>query len=199
MTQTVDRAKRRFLTLATSVVGGAGAVGFAWPFLSSWQPSARARALGAPVEADISKLEEGAKLTVNWRGRPVWIVRRSKETLADLETLGGVLRDPQSEEAEQPPYIKGTARAIRPEILVMIGQCTHLGCSPLYKPEVSDEMMGDDWKGGFFCPCHGSKFDLSGRVYKSVPAPTNMPVPPYSFRGDNVVVIGVDPSAEEAA
>lgn len=198
MTQTVDRAKRRFLTLATSVVGGAGAVGVAWPFLSSWQPSARARAMGAPVEADISKLEEGARLTVNWRGRPVWIVRRSKETLADLETLTSSLRDPESEDAEQPEYIKGTSRAINPEFLVMIGQCTHLGCSPLYKPELGSEQMGADWKGGFFCPCHGSKFDLSGRVYKSVPAPTNMPVPPYSFRGDNVVVIGVDP-AEEAA
>lgn len=190
--ESIDAVKRRFLTVATGVVGGAGAVAAAWPFLSSWQPSARARALGAPVTIDISKLEPGAKLTDNWRGKPVWIVRRTPQMLENLPTLNDQLSDPNSEEQQQPEYITGVNRSLKPEILVMIGSCTHLGCSPTYKPDYPDELLGDDWKGGFFCPCHGSKFDLAGRVYKGVPAPLNLPVPPYRFANDTTVVVGED-------
>ncbi|MFM9271642.1 ubiquinol-cytochrome c reductase iron-sulfur subunit [Halomonas elongata] len=194
----VNKGRRRFLVAATTVIGAVGAVGVAVPFLSSWQPSARARAAGAPVKADISKLEPGQRMVVEWRGRPVWILDRSAEMIQRTEELGGDrLADPDSNEPQQPDYVQGPLRSIRPEIGVFIGICTHLGCSPLFKPEPNAEGVGvDDWPGGFFCPCHGSRFDLAGRVFRNVPAPLNLEVPPYHFESDAVIVVGED---EEAA
>ncbi len=192
MSDTIDTGKRRFLTTAASVVGGAGAVAVAIPFVSSIAPSARAEAAGAPVQINISQLEPGQLLTVEWRGKPVWIFRRSEEILNTLSTLNDELRDPQSEQAQQPEYCQNEGRSIRQELMVMVGICTHLGCSPTYRPEVAPEDLGSDWKGGFFCPCHGSRFDLAGRVFQGVPAPTNLEVPPYHFQGDNVVIVGED-------
>jgi ubiquinol-cytochrome c reductase iron-sulfur subunit len=191
----VDLKKRRFLTAATSVVGAVG-VGFALvPFIASMQPSARAKALGAPAEADISKLEPGQMLRVKWRGQPVWVVKRSEQMLKDLEGLTAQLADPNSEAPQQPEYAKNTFRSRKPEILVAIGICTHLGCSPTYRPEVAPADLGPDWKGGFFCPCHGSRFDLAGRVYKGVPAPTNLVIPPYRFLSDTLILVGDDGGA----
>lgn len=191
--ETVNTTRRRFLTAATSAVGVAGAVGIATPFLGSWQPSAKAKAAGAPVKADISKLEPGQLIVVEWRGKPVYIVNRTADMLASLPQLDATLKDPESVISAQPDYISGPERAIRPELLVVEGLCTHLGCAPKYRPEVgAADLGGDAWLGGFFCPCHGSKFDLSGRVYAGVPASTNLVVPPYSFESDRVVVIGVD-------
>jgi ubiquinol-cytochrome c reductase iron-sulfur subunit len=193
MSQSIDTGKRRFLTAAASVVGGAGAAAVAVPFVSSMLPSAKAEAAGAPVEVDISKLEVGQLLTVEWRGKPVWIFRRSQEVLADLETLNDSLRDPGSEViSQQPEYCKNDTRAIRDELMVLVGICTHLGCSPTYRPELAPADLGAEWKGGFFCPCHGSRFDLAGRVFQGVPAPINLQVPPYHFQGDNLVVVGQD-------
>ena len=191
----VDLKKRRMLTAATSVMGAVGAAYVAVPFLASWQPSARAKAAGAPVEADISKLEMGAMLRVKWRGKPVWIVRRSEEMLASLATLTDTLRDPDSNESLQPEYCKNEARAIKPEYFVGVGICTHLGCSPTYRPDVAPADLGADWKGGFFCPCHGSRFDLSGRVYAGVPAPTNLEIPPHQYLSDTNLLIGEDGGA----
>mgnify|MGYP001148264304 CR=1 FL=1 len=192
----VNSGRRKFLTAATSAVGVAGVVGVAVPFLGSWNPSAKAKAAGAPVKADIGKLEEGQMVVVEWRGKPVYVLRRSEAQLADLGKLDPVLKDPESEISEQPEYISGIARALRPDVLVLVGLCTHLGCAPKFRPEVgAADLGGDEWLGGFFCPCHGSKFDLSGRVYAGVPASTNLVVPPYSFEGDNVLVIGVDAEA----
>ena len=190
----VNRARRRFLVSATTVVGAVGAVGVAVPFLSSWQPSARALAAGAPVRADISKLEPGQRIVVEWRGKPVWILSRTAEMIERTEDLGGdILADPESAEPQQPDYASGPMRAIRPEIGVLVGLCTHLGCSPLFKPEPNASDVGvSNWPGGFFCPCHGSRFDLAGRVYRNVPAPINLEVPPYHFEGDAVIVIGED-------
>lgn len=190
MTEQVNLKRRRMLVAATTVVGGVGTVYLAVPFLSFWQPSAAARAAGAPVEADISKLEPGQKLTIEWRGKPVWIVRRTPECLVDLPTLDTQLRDPKSEYSIQPPNSKNFQRSIKPEILVMVGICTHLGCSPTYRPELAPEDLGKDWKGGFFCPCHGSRFDLAGRVYQGVPAPTNLEVPPHYYKTDHTIIIG---------
>jgi ubiquinol-cytochrome c reductase iron-sulfur subunit len=194
MSNSVDNNKRRFLTTAASVVvGGAGAAAVAVPFVSSMLPSAKAQAAGAPVEVDISKLELGQLLTVEWRGKPVWVFKRTSETLSDLASIDSDLRDPASDVAsQQPDYCQNASRAIKEEIMVLVGICTHLGCSPTYRPELAPEDLGADWKGGFFCPCHGSKFDLAGRVYQGVPAPTNLVVPPYHFAGDNRVVIGED-------
>jgi ubiquinol-cytochrome c reductase iron-sulfur subunit len=190
----VDAGKRRFLTLATSVVGGIGAAFWAIPYIASWRPSAKAKAAGAPVEADISSLKEGEMMTIAWRGKPVWIVKRSQEMLDNLAKVqANELRDPDSKEKQQPEYIEGPTRAQKPELLVMVGSCTHLGCSPLFRPEHPAPDIDPKWQGGFFCPCHGSRFDLSGRVYKNVPAPLNLKVPPYRFEGENVVVIGEDP------
>ena len=192
----VNTGRRKFLTAATSAVGVAGAVGVAVPFLGSWNPSAKAKAAGAPVKADIGKLEPGQMIVVEWRGKPVYVMHRTPEQVADLPKLDGTLKDPMSEISEQPAYISGQARSLRPEILVIVGLCTHLGCAPKFRPEVgAADLGGDDWLGGFFCPCHGSKFDLAGRVYSGVPASTNLVVPPYSFEGDNVLVIGVDTEA----
>jgi ubiquinol-cytochrome c reductase iron-sulfur subunit len=194
--ETVNTGRRRFLTTATSVVGVAGAVGIATPFLGSWQPSAKAKAAGAPVKADISKLEPGQMIVVEWRGKPVYVVNRTQEMLDNLPKLNGDLKDPDSAISKQPAYISGVDRSLRPELLVVEGLCTHLGCAPKYRPEVgAADLGGDAWLGGFFCPCHGSKFDLAGRVYAGVPASTNLVVPPYSFESDRVLVIGIDAEA----
>ena len=192
MSEEADLSRRRFLTIATSVAGGVGVVLTAAPFVASFRPSARAQALGGPVEVDISKLEDGAMIRVIWRGRPVWVLRRTAEMLARLDSAKVTLRDPDSRESEQPDYARNPYRSIRPEILVVVGNCTHLGCAPIERFEVGAADLGADWPGGFFCPCHGSKFDLAGRVYPGVPAPTNLPIPPYRFVGDNLVLIGDD-------
>ncbi len=194
MSSTVDNSKRRFLTTAASVVvGGAGAAAVAVPFVSSMLPSAKAQAAGAPVNVDISKLQVGQLMTIEWRGKPVWVYRRSPEVLQNMTSNLDVLRDPTSAVLEQQPeYCKNDARSIREDLMVLVGICTHLGCSPTYRPELAPEDLGSDWKGGFFGPCHGSKFDLAGRVYTGVPAPTNLIVPPYYFQGDNRIVIGED-------
>jgi ubiquinol-cytochrome c reductase iron-sulfur subunit len=189
----VNTGRRRFLTAATSAVGVAGVVGIAVPFVGSWNPSAKAKAAGAPVKADISKIEPGQMVVVEWRGKPVYVLRRTDEQLASLPQLDGILKDPASEISDQPSYVDPANRAIKPEIMVFVGLCTHLGCAPKFRPEVgAADLGGDDWLGGFFCPCHGSKFDLAGRVYSGVPASTNLVVPPYSFEGDTTLVIGVD-------
>ena len=192
MTEVVDAGRRHFLTVATVAAGAVGAAFVAVPFLASWKPSARAKAMGAPVEVDISKLEPGAMLKVEWRGKAVFIVHRTPQMLAQLEGIVGELRDPESAESDQPEFAKGAARSIEPEYLVVVGICTHLGCSPAFRPEVAPEDLGPQWKGGFFCPCHGSKFDISGRVFKNVPAPTNLPVPPYQFVTDSRILIGAE-------
>lgn len=192
MTTGVDNEKRRFLTKAASVAGAVGAGFLAVPFVTSMQPSAKAEALGAPVEVDIEKLEPGQRVVVLWRGKPVWVVRRTPEVLADLPSLDAVVADPGSEQSEQPPSAKNESRAIRPEIFVAVGVCTHLGCSPTYRPDIAPADLGADWKGGFFCPCHGSKFDMAGRVYKSVPAPVNLEIPPYHFATETRIVIGLE-------
>ncbi len=192
----VNSGRRKFLTAATSVVGVAGAVGIAVPFVGSWNPSAKAKAAGAPVKADIGKLEPGQMVVVEWRGKPVYVLHRTEDQIADLPQLNGDLKDPDSQISDQPAYITGIDRSIRPDILVVVGLCTHLGCAPKFRPEVgAADLGGDEWLGGFFCPCHGSKFDLSGRVYSGVPASANLVVPPYSFEGDSVLVIGVDTEA----
>ena len=191
----VDLKKRRFLTAATAVVGAVGAGFAAVPFLASWQPSERAKALGAPEEADISKLEPGALMRVKWRGKVCWVVHRTEENLKDLPTLDALLSDPNSEAQQQPAYCQNATRSIKPKYLIAVGICTHLGCSPTYRPEVAPADLGDDWKGGFFCPCHGSKFDLAARVYKGSPAPTNLVIPPHQYLSDDVILIGVDGGA----
>jgi ubiquinol-cytochrome c reductase iron-sulfur subunit len=191
----VNTGRRRFLTAATSAVGVAGVVGIAVPFVGSWNPSAKAKAAGAPVKADISKLEPGQMVVVEWRGKPVYVVNRTESQLQELPALNEQLKDPDSLVSEQPDYIKGIDRSIRPELLVIVGLCTHLGCAPKFRPEVGAADLGADWQGGFFCPCHGSKFDLSGRVYNGVPASANLVVPPYSFEDDKILVIGVDAEA----
>ncbi|MFA5941672.1 MAG: ubiquinol-cytochrome c reductase iron-sulfur subunit [Sinimarinibacterium sp.] len=190
--QGVDPGRRRFLTLTTTVVGGAGTIAAVWPFLASLKPSERAKALGAPVTVDISKVESGQRIIVAWRGKPVWIVKRTPEMLQSLPKVAGELRDPESKEAQQPAYAQNEARAIKADMLVMVGSCTHLGCSPTFRPDHPAPEIDPNWQGGFYCPCHGSKFDLSGRVYKGVPAPLNLVVPPHRYEGDNTIVIGED-------
>jgi len=188
----VDLKKRRFLTATTAVVGAVG-VGFAAvPFIANWSPSERAKAAGAPEEADVSALEPGALLRVKWRGKVCWVVHRTEQMLKDLPTLDPMLADPTSEVPNQPEYCKNPTRSIKPEYLVAIGICTHLGCSPTYRPDVAPADLGPDWKGGFFCPCHGSRFDLAGRVFKGVPAPTNLHIPPHKYLSDTRILIGVD-------
>lgn len=189
----VDAGKRRFLTLTGVAAGGVGAAAAAWPFLASLAPSERAKALGAPVTVDISKLEMGQMLITTWRGSPVWILRRSEAMLESLKKVETHLRDPESLEDQQPAYAQNETRSSKPSVLVMIGRCTHLGCSPKFRPDHPAPDLGSDWMGGFFCPCHGSKFDLAGRVYKGVPAPLNMPVPPYRYVGESTIVVGEDP------
>jgi ubiquinol-cytochrome c reductase iron-sulfur subunit len=193
----VNSGRRKILTVATSAVGVAGLVGVAVPFVGSWNPSAKAKAAGAPVRFDFSKLEPGQMTIVEWRGKPVYVLNRTATQLEALPGLDDLLKDPNSENLDQqPPYIKGVGRSIKPDLLVVVGLCTHLGCAPKYVPEVGvADLGGEDWMGGFFCPCHGSTFDLSGRVYDGVPASANLLVPPYSFEGVNVIVIGVNPEA----
>ncbi len=193
----VDKNRRKFLTGVTSGVGAAGAVLAAVPFVASMTPSAKARAAGAPVQVDISGLEPGKLLKFEWRGKPVWVVRRTPEMLESLSKVTGELADPNSEEEQQPAYAQNEARSINPEVLVLVGLCTHLGCSPLEK--LSPGEVDAEWEGGFFCPCHGSKFDLAGRVYKNVPAPTNLEVPPHRFLSENLVEVGVDTNSEDLA
>ncbi len=191
----INPGRRRLLTVAATAVGGIGVAYALAPFIQSWWPSERAQAAGAPVEVDISKLDEGARITVEWRGQPVWIVKRTPQMLAALPTLNDQLRDPDSNQSVQPPYAKNINRSMKPELLVMKGVCTHLGCSPTYRPDVAPPDLGPAWKGGFFCPCHGSRFDLAGRVYQGVPAPLNMEVPPYQFITDTLVVVGAERNA----
>ncbi len=193
-TDGVDNSKRRFLTIAaTSGVAAVGAGFAAVPFIASWNPSARAKAAGAPVEAEFSKLQPGQMLRVEWRGKPVWVLRRTEQILKDLPKLNGQLRDPASlVETQQPAYTKNATRAIKEEYLIVVGICTHLGCSPTYRPDIKPADLGDKWLGGYFCPCHGSRFDLAGRVYKNVPAPTNLVVPPHMYLAETRVIIGVD-------
>lgn len=188
----VDKDRRRFLVAATSVIGGVGAAMTAIPFAQSWWPSAKAEAAGAPVECDISKLEVGQQITVEWRGKPVWIIRRDKSVLDALPKIDTELRDPQSLVDQQPQYAKNEWRSRNPEYLVLIGICTHLGCSPKYRPDLGT--LGASWPGGFYCPCHGSTFDMAGRVFKGVPAPINLQVPPYQFINDHTILIGADES-----
>ena len=147
------------------------------------------------MEVDISKLEPGQKINVEWRGKPVWVVKRTPDMLGSLPGMDGSMADPASEAPQQPDYAKNANRSIKPEVLVLVGICTHLGCSPTYRPEVAPEDMGADWKGGFFCPCHGSSFDLAGRVFKGVPAPTNLVIPPYRFLSDTLILVGDDGGA----
>jgi ubiquinol-cytochrome c reductase iron-sulfur subunit len=193
----VDGARRHFLLVATTVTGLVGVGMTAVPFLASWKPSARAQALGAPVDADISKIEPGAIMKVMWRGQAIYIVRRTAEMIATLTTpaVKNGLRDPESGESEQPSYAKNDVRSLKPEFLVLIGVCTHLGCAPLDRFQPADAELGATWPGGFYCPCHGSKFDLAGRVFKDVPAPLNLRVPPYRYVNDGLLQIGADTEA----
>ena len=188
----VDAEKRRFLTKAACAMGAVGTGFLAVPFAVSMKPSAKAEALGAPVEVDIEKLEPGQRVVVLWRGKPVWVMKRTAEALATLQSLDDTVADPTSEMSIQPATSKNEVRSIRPEIFVAVGVCTHLGCSPVYRPEVAPADLGPEWKGGFFCPCHGSKFDLAGRVFKGVPAPTNLIVPPYKYLTDATILVGDD-------
>lgn len=190
--QKVDARKRKFLIAATSAVGGVAVAAVAVPLVMSMMPSARARAAGAPVEVDISKVEPGMLLTVEWRGKPVWIVNRTPEMLALLGKHDANLADPNSDLPQQPDYCKNPTRSIKPEYLVAVGICTHLGCSPTYRREIGAADLGADWSGGFFCPCHGSTFDLAARVFKGVPAPTNLVIPPHQYLSDARLLIGVD-------
>jgi ubiquinol-cytochrome c reductase iron-sulfur subunit len=193
--QEVDRKRRKFLVAATSAVGTVGVAAVAWPFIASMLPSARAKAAGAPVEVDISKVEPGAILTAEWRGKPVWVVNRTKEMLDLLGKHDNQLVDPNSEVPQQPPYCKNATRSIKPEMLVAVGICTHLGCSPTYRKEIGAADLGADWPGGFFCPCHGSRFDLAARVFKGSPAPINLLIPPYKYVSDTTIMVGVDQGA----
>ena len=190
----VNTGRRRFLTATTAVVGAVGAGIAAVPFIKSWNPSARAKLAGAPVTADISGLQEGQRLVLEWRGQPIWIVKRSKAILDALPTLDANLRDPQSaNKDQQPSYITGETRSIKPEISVLVGLCTHLGCSPEMAAEIKPEPYDPNWKGGYFCPCHKSRFDMAGRVFQGVPAPTNLVVPPHYYENDTTIVVGLDP------
>ncbi len=196
-TEEVDKGRRRFLTAATTVIGGVGGAFVAYPFIASLLPSAKAKALGAPVDIDISKIELGQKITVPWRGQPIFVVHRTPESLKLLPSVDKELRDPNSLESVQPPYAKNEYRSIKENILVMIGICTHLGCVPLYKPGIGSVEAG--WEGGFYCPCHGSKYDMAGRVYKGVPAPLNMAIPPYKYLSETIIRIGEDSGSKEGA
>ncbi|MFJ7110278.1 ubiquinol-cytochrome c reductase iron-sulfur subunit [Pseudomonas sp. NPDC098740] len=188
----VNAVRLRFLLADTSVEGAAGAVGAAVTFVGSWFPSAKAKAAGAPVKVNVSKIEPGQQMIAEWRGQPVFIVRRTEEILGNLKKIEGQLSDPTSKNSTQPTYVDPETRSIKPEVLLLIGICTHLGCSPTFRPEVAPADLGKDWVGGYFCPCHGSHYDLAGRVYKSQPAPLNLPVPPHSYETDDIIVVGVD-------
>lgn len=194
---TVDHGRRRFLTATTAVVGAVGAGFVAVPFIKSWNPSERAKLAGAPVTVDITALAEGQRLVDEWRGQPIWIVKRSKQVLDILPTLDPRLADPKSTTDQQPEYVREAnpeLRSIKPEISVLVGLCTHLGCAPELKAEIRPEPFDPEWKGGYFCPCHKSRFDMAGRVFAGVPAPINLLVPPHHYQDDNTIVIGVDPT-----
>jgi ubiquinol-cytochrome c reductase iron-sulfur subunit len=198
-----NQGRRRFLTATTAVVGAVG-VGFvAVPFIKSWNPSERAKLAGAPITADISALAEGTRMVLEWRGQPIWIVKRTKQMLDILPTLDARLLDPKSTNADQQPdyVMKGDFhyRSINPAVSVLVGLCTHLGCSPEMVAEIKPEPFDPDWKGGYFCPCHKSKFDMSGRVFAGVPAPINLLVPPHHYQNDTTIVIGVDPASNQSA
>lgn len=193
--QPQDNTRRRFLTVATSVVGGAGVVGAAIPFIGSWNPSAKARAAGADVEVDISKVQPGQLIRVIWRSKPVWVVRRTPELLATLEQHEDQLKDPNSEQEQQPTFAQNRYRSLKEEYLVLVGICTHLGCSPQHLKDGAFAQYAEGIAEGFFCPCHGSKFDMSGRVFESVPAPLNLVVPPYQYLDDATLLIGQEAEA----
>ncbi len=194
--ESVDPGKRRFLVTMSSAVGGIAVLGAAIPFVVSMTPSARARAAGAPVEVDLSKIEPGMQLAVEWRGKPVWVVNRTPEMLELLKKNEDSLIDPASDNsAQQPDYCKNPTRAINPRYLVVVGICTHLGCSPSYRPELAPADLGANWTGGWFCPCHGSRFDLAARVYSGSPAPTNLVIPPHKYLSETKVLIGEDQTA----
>jgi ubiquinol-cytochrome c reductase iron-sulfur subunit len=195
MSEEASVSRRHFLTVATTVTGVVGLALTAAPFIASFRPSTRAQALGAPVTVDISKLDDGAMVRIVWRGQPVWVLRRTKDMLQRLADGTLALKDPQSNESIQPAFAQNEWRALRPDYLVVIGNCTHLGCAPLERFEVAPADLGSDWVGGFFCPCHGSKFDLSARVMAGSPAPTNLSIPPYRFVGDELIVVGEETGA----
>lgn len=188
----VDTSKRWFLTKTAIAAGAVGTAFVMTPFLSSMQPSAKTQAAGAPIEVDISKIEPGQLIRALWRGKPVWILRRTPEALKAMSLVEARLRDPDSRESVQPESSKNHTRSIKPEIFVALGVCTHLGCSPTYRPEIAPSDLGADWQGGFFCPCHGSSFDLAGRVYRGVPAPLNLEIPPYHYLSDSRLLIGLN-------
>jgi ubiquinol-cytochrome c reductase iron-sulfur subunit len=191
-TEAADISRRKFLTVATAATGAVGAAFTLVPFIASWKPSERARALGAPLEIDVSKLEPGQMVTQSWRKQPIYVVRRTPEAVAKLVGHDANLKDPKSEASEQPTYARNEMRSLKPEILVLYAACTHLGCLPKQYFTVADPAMGADWPGGFFCPCHGSRFDLAGRVFNGSPASANLRVPPHKFESDTMLVIGVD-------
>ncbi len=184
----MDTSRRRFLRRSTTVIAGLGVGAAIYPFLAAWSPSEQVKALGAPVEVDISKIEPGQKITIAWRGQPIFIVHRNQAELASLSQVTDKLRDPDSLESSQPTYAQNQYRSIKKDILVLIGICTHLGCVPLFEPNLNSVEAG--WEGGFFCPCHGSKYDMAGRVYKGVPAPLNLAIPPYKYLQDTLILIG---------
>ena len=193
----VDESRRKFLIAATAGTGAVGAVLTAVPFVASWKPSESARAAGLPTEVDLTKIEPGQMAVFVWRKQQIYVVRRTKEMLASLATHDAQLKDPKSEESDQPAYARNEVRALNPEVLVLIGTCTHLGCLPKTRFTAGDPTVAANWPGGFFCPCHGSKFDLAGRVFEGSPASVNLRIPPYSFKGDSQLVIGVDAQAEK--
>ena len=188
----INQGRRRFLTLATAGAGGVAALGVAAPFLASWFPSEKAKAAGAPIEVDISKIEAGQLMTVEWQGKPIWVLNRTEAQQKSIPAQDGEMADPSSDDDHQPEYCKNELRSIKDNIFVVIGICTHLGCSPTFRPDVAPADLGASWQGGFFCPCHGSKFDLAGRVFKGVPAPTNLIVPPYKYLTDATILVGDD-------
>jgi len=193
----VDKTRRN-LVVATSVVGGAAGIGAAVPFAASMWPSERARAAGAPVEVDLSRIAPGELAVIEWRGKPVWVLRRTKEMIESLKAVEPRLSDPDSKASEQPKYAQNEYRSAKPDLLVLVGVCTHLGCSPQEKTAEAKAEMGADWLGGFYCPCHGSKFDFAGRVFKGSPAPLNLVVPPYTLTGETKVVVGEDEKTKGA-
>lgn len=190
----IDHERRQWLR-ATSVAGGVGAVTLAVPFVASLGPSERARAMGGPVEVPLQSLQPGEIRTVEWRGKPVFVLRRSQQMIDSLPDHDGLLADPHSERTNEPKYARGNSRSIKPELAVLVAVCTHLGCVPTFRPKPGAPDLGVSWPGGFYCPCHGSKFDLAGRVFRNVPAPTNLEVPPYHFASETTLLIGVDPDA----
>lgn len=188
----IDAGRRKFLTAATVTIAGVGVVVTAVPFVESWQPSERARALGAPVEVDLTKLAVGQMITPTWRRQVIYVVRRDPKMVDTLSKHDGNLKDPKSDNSIQPKYAQNAMRARRADVLVLIGICTHLGCLPKQFFDAGDPVLGADWPGGFRCPCHGSRFDLAGRVFNGSPASTNLSIPPYTFKGDNTLVVGLD-------